>query len=54
MGFPYYIIILKDEKIWNSYKLSLKKELNTGNKGIENPNLVRILIIVKTVLRDMY
>jgi hypothetical protein len=54
MGFLYYIIILKDEEIWSSYKLLPKKEFDTGNKDTKNPNLVRILIAAEAVLRDIY
>jgi hypothetical protein len=36
------------------YKLPLKKELNAGNKDAKDPNLVRILVIAKAVLRDTY
>jgi hypothetical protein len=46
--------ILKDEEIWSSYKLLLKKELNTGSEDAEDPSLVRILITAKAVLRDAY
>jgi hypothetical protein len=56
-GFPYYLTILKDEEIWSLYKLLPKKEFNTGSKGIEDtkdPNLVRILVIAKIILRDIY
>jgi hypothetical protein len=39
-AFLYYIITLKNKKIWGLYKLSLKKELNTGNKNAKDPNFV--------------
>jgi hypothetical protein len=48
------LIILKDEKIWNSYKLLPKKELDTDSKNTADPNLVRIIIAAKAVLRDIY
>ena len=54
MGFSYYLIILKDEKIWNLYKLLLKKEFNRNNKDFKNSILVRILVIIKAILRDIY
>ena len=54
MGFLYYMTMLKDEEIWSSYKLSPKKELNADGEGIEDPNLVRILIAIEAILRDAY
>jgi hypothetical protein len=54
MGFLFYLIILKDKEIWSLYKLLPKKELDTGNKNTKDPNLVQILVITKTVLRDVY
>jgi hypothetical protein len=53
-GFPYHMPILKDKEIWSSYKLLPKKELNTGSKDTKDPNIVRILVIAKAVLRDAY
>ena len=53
-GFPYHNTILKDEEIWSSYKLLPKKEFNTGSENSEDPSLVRILLIAKAVLRDVY
>jgi hypothetical protein len=53
-GFPYYMTTLKDEEIWSSYKLPPKKELDAGSEGTEDPNLVRILVVAETVLRDVY
>ena len=53
-GFPYHLTTLKDEEIWSSYKLPLKKELNTGSEDTKDPKLVRILVIAKAVLRDAY
>jgi hypothetical protein len=53
-GFLYYNIILKDKEIWSLYKLLPKKKLDTGSKNIKDPNLVRILLTAKTVLRDAY
>jgi hypothetical protein len=53
-GFPYHNARLKDEEIWSSYKLLLKKELNKGYENIEDPNLVRILIAIEAILRDAY
>jgi hypothetical protein len=46
--------MLKDKEIWSLYKLLLKKELDAGNKDAKDPNLVRILLAVETVLRDAY
>jgi hypothetical protein len=46
--------MLKNKKIWSSYKLLLKKELDTGSKDAEDPSLVRILVAAKAVLRDAY
>ena len=54
MGFLYYLTILKDKEIQSSYKLLLKKELNIGSEDIKDPNLVRILVIAKAILRDAY
>ena len=45
---------LKDEEIWSSYKLLLKKELNMGSEDSRDPDLIRILVITKAVLRDTY
>jgi hypothetical protein len=53
-GFPYHLTTLKDEEIWSSYKLLLKKELNAGSEDTKDPNLVRILVIAKAALRDAY
>jgi hypothetical protein len=53
-GFPYHNTTLKDEEIWNSYKLPPKKELDTGSENAEDPNLVRILVATEAVLRDAY
>jgi hypothetical protein len=36
------------------YKLLLKKKLDTDNKDIKDPYLIRILIIAKTILKDLY
>ena len=46
--------MLKNEKIWSSYKLLLKKEFDTGSKDAEDPKLIRILIVAEVVLRDAY
>jgi len=54
MGFPYHLTTLKDEEIWSSYKLLLKKELNVGSEDTKDPNLIRILVIAKAALRDVY
>ena len=54
MGFLYYNIILKDKEIWSLYKLLLKKEFNTSSKNSEDLSLVRILLITKVILRDIY
>jgi hypothetical protein len=48
------LTVLKDEEIWGSYKLPLKREFNTGGKEAKDPNLVRILVAAKAVLRDIY
>lgn len=53
-GFPYHMLMLKDEEIWSLYKLSLKKELDMGNEDAKDPNLVRILVVAKVILRDVY
>jgi hypothetical protein len=53
-GFPYHMATLKDEENWSSYKLPPKKELNTSSENAKDPNLVRILVIAKAVLRDAY
>ena len=53
-GFPYHNTTLKDEEIWSSYKLPLKKELDRGCENTEDPNLVRILVTAEAVLRDVY
>jgi hypothetical protein len=53
-GFLFHLITLKDEEIWSSYKLLLKKELNTGSEDAKDPNLVRILVVAEAVLRDAY
>ena len=46
--------MLKNEEIWGSYKLPLKKELDAGSEHAEDPNLVRILVAVQVVLRNVY
>jgi hypothetical protein len=53
-GFPYHNTMLKDEEIWSSYKLLPKKELDAGSEDTKDPNLVRILLAAKVVLRDAY
>ena len=53
-GFPYYLTMLKDKEIWSSYKLPPKKELNASSEGTKDPDLVRILVAAKAVLRDIY
>ncbi|PVH67955.1 hypothetical protein DL98DRAFT_442371, partial [Cadophora sp. DSE1049] len=53
-GFLYHLTTLKDEEIWSSYKLPPKKELDAGSKDTEDPNLVRILVTAKAVLKDAY
>ena len=53
-GFLSHLTTLKDEEIWSSYKLPLKKELNAGSEDAEDPKLVRILVAAKAVLRDAY
>lgn len=52
--FPYHMTKLKDEKIWRSYKLPPKKELDSGSEDAEDPDLVRILVVAEAVLRDAY
>ena len=52
--FSSYLARLKDEEIWSSYRLLPKKELNAGGENAEDPILVRILVIAKAVLRDIY
>ena len=39
-GFPSHLATLKDKEIWSSYKLLLKKELNTGSENTKDPDLV--------------
>jgi hypothetical protein len=53
-GFPYHLTVLKDEEIWGSYKLPPKREFDTGGEEAKDPNLVRILVAAKAVLRDIY
>ena len=53
-GFPHHLTTLKDEEIWSSYKLLLKKELDEGGEDAKDPNLVRILVVAEAVLRDAY
>ena len=38
--FPSHLMTLKDEEIWNSYKLPPKKELDAGIENAEDSNLV--------------
>lgn len=52
--FPSQMITLKDEEIWNSYRLPPKKELDTGDKNAQDPDLVRILVGAEAVLREAY
>ena len=54
IGFLYYLTILKDKEIQSSYRLLLKKELNTSSEDTKDPHLIRILVIAKAILRDMY
>ena len=53
-GFLYHIPNLKGKEIWSLYKLLLKKELDSSSKNTKDPNLIRILGIAQTILRDMY
>lgn len=53
-GFPYHMLNLKGEEIWSSYKLLLKKELDSSSKNTEDPDLVRILAAAEAMLRDAY
>ena len=53
-GFLSHLTTLKDEEIWSSYKLPLKKELNAGSEDAKDPKLVRILVAAEVVLRDAY
>lgn len=53
-GFLYHLTTLKDEEIWSSYKLPLKKELDAGSENAVDPKLVRILVAAEAVLRDAY
>ncbi|KFZ15852.1 hypothetical protein V501_02516 [Pseudogymnoascus sp. VKM F-4519 (FW-2642)] len=52
--FPLHTAMLKDEEIWSSYKLLLKKEVDGGAEGATDPNLVRILAAAEAMLRDAY
>jgi hypothetical protein len=45
---------LKDEEIWSLYKLPPQKELDAGSKKATDPNLIRIVVAAKAVLRDAY
>jgi hypothetical protein len=38
----------------SSYTLPLKKVLDANTKNAEVPNLVRILVAAKAILRDVY
>ncbi|KFY96556.1 hypothetical protein V500_02410 [Pseudogymnoascus sp. VKM F-4518 (FW-2643)] len=44
----------RDEEIWYSYKLLLKKEVDGGAEGAIDPNLVCILAAAEAMLRDAY
>ncbi|KAF8853058.1 hypothetical protein BDZ45DRAFT_749007 [Acephala macrosclerotiorum] len=58
MAFLYHTTTLKDEKIWSSYKLPPRKELDTGSKDAEDPSLARVLVVVETqranILNEFY
>jgi hypothetical protein len=44
----------KEKEIKTLYALLLKKVLNADTKDDKDPELVRILVAAKTVLRDAY
>lgn len=46
---PSYLIMLKDEEIWSSYKLLSKKEFDGDSEGVKDPDLVRIIVVTKAV-----
>lgn len=52
--FPSHLARLRDEEIRSSYALPLKKGIDTASVYAEDPNLVRILVAAKAVLRDVY
>jgi hypothetical protein len=54
IDFLSHLARLKDEEIWSSYTLPLKKVLDAGAKNAEDLDLVRILVAAKAVLRDAY
>ncbi|KAF8855837.1 hypothetical protein BDZ45DRAFT_745982 [Acephala macrosclerotiorum] len=58
MAFPYHTITLKNEKIWSSYKLPPKKELDASSENAEDPSLVRILVATEAqranILNEFY
>jgi hypothetical protein len=45
---------LKGKEIWSLYKLPPKKELNSDSENATDPDLVRILVAAKAMLRDAY
>jgi hypothetical protein len=53
-GFLSHLTTLKDKEIWSLYKLLPKKKLDAGSEDTKDPNLVRILVIAKTILKDTY
>jgi hypothetical protein len=54
MGFLSHLVILKDEKIKSLYMLLLKKVLDANTENTKDPDLVRVLVAAKAVLRDAY
>ncbi|KAJ8066707.1 hypothetical protein OCU04_004100 [Sclerotinia nivalis] len=52
--FPFHLAHLKDEEIWDSYKLPSKKELDGDCTEAEDPRLVRILNAAEAMMRDAY
>tara|TARA_R110002033_G_scaffold159550_1_gene195849 strand:+ start:365 stop:532 length:168 start_codon:yes stop_codon:yes gene_type:complete len=46
--------MLKDEEIWDLYKLPPKKKLDISSEDAEDPQLIRILVAAKAILKDAY